>query len=52
MITEDFANQLIGRILDKSSELNVAWHWGNETVLIGDIIKLIRDEENKGMLEL
>ena len=46
MNDKDFAKQLIDKILDKSSELNVAWHWGEESILISDIIQLINDEAN------
>lgn len=38
---EDFAKEIINNILDNAEKLNVAWHWGEESLLVRDVIKLV-----------
>lgn len=41
---EEFAKHLIDTILDRAEELNFAWHYGEESMLVVDIINIINNE--------
>lgn len=42
-IREEFAKEIIDTILDKAEDLNFAWHYGEESLLVTDIVNLINN---------
>lgn len=42
-IREELAKEIIDTILDKAEELNFAWHYGEESLLVTDVINIINN---------
>lgn len=42
-IREELAKEIIDKILDKAEELNFAWHYGEESILVTDVVNIINN---------
>lgn len=42
-IREQLAKEIIDSILDKAEEINFAWHYGEESLLVADVVNIVNN---------